>query len=157
MKFDLATLRKFRLFEQLNDRELESLLEIAEEAVYEKGQWIFHESSLAVSFYLILEGKIEIKMTGGVVDEPMTMEMVGAGQGFGWSAIAQPHTFTASALAVEKTRLIMFNGDLLRDLFKKNNYIGYCIMVEISGMISRRLRRCQVAFLRQHQEHLIRS
>ncbi len=152
MKIDLATLRQFEIFKELNDREVENFLEIAEEAVYEGGQRIFEEKSLALNLYLVLEGKVEIKMKGDILEEPLTLDIVGPGETFGWSAIAEPHTFTASAYAVERTRVILLRGDWLRDLFKKNNHIGYRFMQEIASLISRRLRKGQLSFLKLYRE-----
>lgn len=41
MQISMSTLRKFEIFKELTDRELENFLEIAKEAVYEEGQRIF--------------------------------------------------------------------------------------------------------------------
>jgi len=154
MKVDLATLRQFEIFRELNDRELENFLEIAQESVYEEGQRIFEEKSIALNLYLVLEGEVAIKMKGDSLKDPMTLDRVGPGETFGWSSLAEPHTFTASACALHKTKLIVFRGDWLRDLFKKNNHIGYRVMSEIASLISRRLRHCQSSFLKLYQRRI---
>lgn len=116
MKLDLTTLSRFEIFKDLTDRELENFLEIAEEVIYEEDQQIFAEKALALSLYLVLAGKVAIKMRGDILEEPITLDIVGPGETFGWSAIAEPHSFTASACALEKTRIITLRGDWLLDL-----------------------------------------
>jgi len=55
----------------------------------------------------------------------LAIDTVGPGEIFGWSAVTEPFTFTAAAWTIEETELLVFKGDVLRDLFKKNNHIGY--------------------------------
>jgi CRP-like cAMP-binding protein len=59
---------------------------------------------------------------------------------FGWSAVTEPHAFTAAAYTMEDAVVFELNGDVLRDLFKKNNHIGFKMMVKIASVISHRLR-----------------
>ena len=59
---------------------------------------------------------------------------------FGWSAVTEPFTFTAAAWTLEPSELLVLNGKVLLDLFKKNNHIGYKIMMKIASVISSRLK-----------------
>jgi len=79
--------------------------------------------------------------------EQLTIDTIGPGDIFGWSAVAEPFTFTAAAWTVNKSRFIILNGEPLRDLFKKNNHIGYKIMFEISSVISSRFRQLGKKFV----------
>jgi len=58
-----------------------------------------------------------------------------------------PHTFTAAACTVENSEIYFIRGDVLRDIFKKNNHIGYKIMMKISSVISSRLRSLSQKFV----------
>jgi len=41
---------------------------------------------------------------------------------------------------LKDSELIVFKGEVLRDLFKKNNHIGYLVMMQVASVISSRLR-----------------
>ncbi|MBA7710592.1 hypothetical protein ES703_119537 [subsurface metagenome] len=128
---DIEKLKKFKIFKDLNQRELELIANIAEYEAYEAGKRIFEEKALATTLYLTLEGKIEIKL----------------GEIFGWSAVTEPYTFTAAAWTLEKTKFITFSGERLKDLFDKNNHIGYRVVKEIAVVISRRLKAMESKFV----------
>ena len=139
-------LKGFKIFKELNERELELIVDFAKEESYESDSRIFEEKALATNLYLILEGKIEIRMRGDGVDQ-ITIDEVTSGEIFGWSAVTQPYTFTAATWSVEKTKLIVLNGKQLKELFEKNNHIGYRIIKEIAGVISARLKAARSKFV----------
>ncbi len=46
----------------------------------------------------------------------------------GWSALVGPYIYTASGVTVEKSKLIVFSGSKLREIFEINNHIGYRVL-----------------------------
>ncbi len=86
-------------------------------------------------------------MRGNMGKEQLPIDTVGPGEIFGWSAVTEPYTFTAAAYTVEKSELLVVDGRALRDLFKKNNHIGYKVMVKISSVVSSRLRQLNQKFV----------
>jgi CRP-like cAMP-binding protein len=70
----------------------------------------------------------------------MAIDTVGPGEVFGWSAVTEPHAFTAASYAMEASEVFVVKGSVLRDLFKKNNHIGYKVMMKVASVISQRLR-----------------
>lgn len=133
-------LKRFGIFSALNDNELENIAEIAKQEAYEKGRRIFQENSIARNLYLVSSGMVEIRMRGAEGKE-MAVDAVEPGEVFGWSAVTEPHAFTAAASALEDSDVVVVNGNVLRDLFKKNNHIGFKVMMKVSSVISQRLRR----------------
>ncbi|TET62565.1 MAG: cyclic nucleotide-binding domain-containing protein [Candidatus Stahlbacteria bacterium] len=143
---DIEKLKKFKIFKDLNQRELELIANIAEYEAYEAGKRIFEEKALATTLYLTLEGKIEIKIRGDGTEQ-IVIDQVEPGEIFGWSAVTEPYTFTAAAWTLEKTKFITFSGERLKDLFDKNNHIGYRVVKEIAVVISRRLKAMESKFV----------
>ena len=137
----MEVLKKFDVFKGLADYELENVAELANIADYDAGKRIFDEKSQANYFYFVLEGKVEIKMRAEKGKDLLPIDTVGPGEIFGWSAVTEPFTLTAAAWTLEKTKLFVFKGEVLRDLFKKNNHIGYTVMMAVSSVISSRLRK----------------
>ena len=132
-------LKLFGIFSELNDNELENIAEIAKHETYEKGRRIFQEKSIARNLYLVKSGRIEIRMRAAGAQE-MAVDSVGPGEVFGWSAVTEPHAFTAASYAMEASEVFVVSGGVLRDLFKKNNHIGYKVMMKIASVIAHRLR-----------------
>lgn len=132
-------LKLFGIFSELNDNELENIAEIAKQETYEKGRRIFQEKSIARNLYLVKDGSIEIRMRGAGGKE-MVVDSVGPGEVFGWSAVTEPHAFTAASYAMEASEVLVVSGSVLRDLFKKNNHIGYKVMMKVASVIAHRLR-----------------
>jgi len=134
-------LKGFEIFEGLTDDELECIREIAKKEVYEAEKRIFEENSLAINLYLVLKGRVIIQMRASKYKERVPIDVIEQGEIFGWSAVTEPYTFTAAAFTMMPSELVVINGDLLRDLFRKNNHIGYLVMSRIASVISSRLRR----------------
>lgn len=142
---DREKLKSFKIFRDLNERETELIAGIAREETYELGERIFAEKALATTLYLTLEGKVEIKISGDR-SKQVVIDRVGPGEIFGWSAVIEPYTFTAAAWTSEKTKLIALRGERLKELFVKNNHIGYRVIKEIAVVISRRLKALESKF-----------
>jgi CRP/FNR family cyclic AMP-dependent transcriptional regulator len=136
----LEELKKIEIFKELNDAELENIVEIAEKEKLDSGVRIFEEKSWATYFYIVEKGVVEIKMSRKKSGKQITIETVGPGEIFGWSSVTEPYNFTASAWTCEKTELLKLKGERLRDLFKKNNHIGYKFIMRVASVISSRLR-----------------
>ena len=143
----IEELRKIDVFKELTDAELDNIVEIAKKENYEAGQRIFEEKSQANLLYIVLKGEVEIKMSADKGLELLRIDTVGPGEFFGWSALTEPFTLTAAAWTMEKTELLVFKGEVLRDLFKKNNHIGYKVMKKVASVISSRLRSLSQKFV----------
>lgn len=134
MKAKLADLRTFSIFDELDDREFQLIEKHLKEVTYQKGSRFFEEKALATNLYMVIEGKVVIKMGNREVDYIEPSEI------FGWSAVTEPYTFTAAAWAAEDTRALVIQGEVLRDIFDKNNHIGYLVMKRVASVIARRLK-----------------
>jgi CRP-like cAMP-binding protein len=133
-------LRQFEIFQDLTDTELQNIAEVAKKVDFEAEKRIFEEKSIASDLYLVLKGKVIIRKKSDVGPGQITIDTVGPGEMFGWSSITEPHNFTAAAHTAEDSELLTIKSDVLRDLFKKNNHIGYRVMTEIASVISSRFR-----------------
>jgi CRP-like cAMP-binding protein len=143
----IQELKEYDIFRGLTDAELENIGEIAKPIEYEADKRIFEENSVAKNLYLVLEGKVEIRMSREKGGKQLPIETVESGEIFGWSAVTEPYTFTAAAWTLEKSKFLVLDGEVVRDLFKKNNHIGFKIMTKIASVISSRLRHMNQKFV----------
>jgi len=134
-------LRKFHIFNRLTDDELEYIRTIIKKEMYETGERVIEEKSEATKLFLVLEGRASIKKKGSFGKREMVIDDAIPGEIFGWSAIAEPHSFTAAVITTERSVFLTIDSKALLDLFEKNKDIGYKVMTEIASVISVRFRK----------------
>ena len=140
----IQTLSKFPIFQGLTDDELERTAALCREEVYEAGTVVHEEGSTAQHFYIVQEGEVTLEL--GLELQPYastrrtTIEVVTKGQAFGWSSLVEPHIRTLSSKCTERTRVIVFQGSELLDLFDSEPHIGYKITASVANIVGSRLR-----------------
>jgi len=135
---DIGVLRKYRIFEELNDRELEQVAKAARTEELGAGAHLTENGKAATSLYLILEGRVTL-MARGAGGALIPIDELGPGQIVGWSTLVGPYIYTASSVTAEKSKLVVFNGNMLRQTFEANNHIGYRVLKGMGNVIQRRL------------------
>jgi CRP-like cAMP-binding protein len=134
-------LKEFGVFKGLDDSELTKLAELCRERTFPKGAFCFHQGKKAMELHFCRSGKVdivvELSQPSGVVE--VTVHTAEEGDVFGWSAVVEPHTYTASARCIEKTEDICIKGSDLTSLFEQNPRMGYIVMRNLSSAVSSRL------------------
>ncbi len=140
-------IKNFEIFKDLNDDELHEIISISEKQSFESQQKIFGEGNWARKIYLLLEGEVKIQSKSNVQSEVLTIDTVSRGDIFGWSALTEPYSLTATALSIRKSVVSAWRGDALRDLFEKNTRIGYVFMGEIARVVSSRYKHTRTKLI----------
>lgn len=123
-------LREVALFQGLDDGDLTEILQISEGVRIDEGVYVFEEGERGDHFYVIVQGRIELRKATGSGYKKLAV--LKAGQAFGEMALLNETPRSASAHAVEDTYLLsvsrsafsrMLGGDtmsvrLLRNLSK---------------------------------------
>jgi CRP-like cAMP-binding protein len=123
-------LREVALFQGLDDGDLTEILQISEGVRIDEGVYVFEEGERGDHFYVIVQGRIELRKATG--NGYKKLAVLKAGQAFGEMALLNETPRSASAHAVEDTYLLsvsrsafsrMLGGDtmsvrLLRNLSK---------------------------------------
>lgn len=135
----LEALRKSDLFEGLSDDELAAIAKMAREETYQVGATIFRENEVAKNLYIVREGRVAILIDIGRGKQTVIDTVVRNGS-FGWSAMVPPYILTGTAQAMERTRVVVVNGQDLRALCHMNCATCYTIMEKLATIISGRLK-----------------
>lgn len=138
MLTDVRDLREFKIFEELNERELESIAKIARTEELGKGAHLTQTGAPATNLYLVKTGLVTV-LAPGLGGKEVSVDEVGPGQVVGWSALTGPYIYTASTVTAEKSSLIVINGSKLREVFEVNNHIGYRVLKGIGYVVNRRM------------------
>lgn len=108
------------------------------------------EGDTADALYLVLEGKIDLKITIDPKSQRQQhISTVTDGHMMGWSALVEPYIYTLSAIAVADCRLVALEASAVRDIMERNPEIGYTVMKRLAKAIGARLAtlRVQIANL----------
>jgi CRP-like cAMP-binding protein len=135
---EVQDLREFKIFEELSDRELETIAKIAKTEELGKGAHLTQTGARASTLYLIKKGRVTV-MTPSPGGKEMPVDDVGPGQVVGWSTLTGPYVYRATTVTAETSSLIVINGNKLREIFEINNHIGYRVLKGIGYIVGRRM------------------
>jgi len=139
----LDILRDSELFHDLESRYLEQLVGICREFSCPAGTVIFKEADRAANLYILAEGRvaleIDIAVAPGRPPVPTTVDLVGPGDCFGWSALVEPNLYTASGRCMSPSRGVAIPRDALLQVMADTPALGYQVMRRLAQVVSHRL------------------
>lgn len=112
---------------------------------YDPGQIVFCEYEPGNDFYFIQEGRVKITKTIGNAQK--TLDVLSAGDIFGEMAILEEEPRSASAIAVDKVRVLNFNRANFDTLMQSNPQLALRLLVIFSNRINDARRRLQILLL----------
>lgn len=142
----LEVLRKCELFKKLDDKQLRVIERMCTPEVFEPGAIIAKQDTKEEKLYIIEEGLVAILLEVG----PLAQRQVQAASNFeavGWSAMLEPHIATATVKAVEKTRVLAFDGITLHDMCFTHPEIGCRVSRGLARVVASRLRNAYAQLL----------
>lgn len=142
------TLRHIPLFSGLDEDMIKALAMIGERHAVQKGTWLFREGDSAEAFYILLEGRVDLRVTLSPQSvSKVNVTRLGPGEILGWSALVEPHVYHLSAVATENGLLAKFGGPNLCELLAYHPGIGYKLMCRVTRVIGDRLQNLRVQFV----------
>ncbi len=141
-------LRRFPFFADFSPEELKRLAMLGEEQPLSTGQLLFTEGEHVDRLYFLIEGEVDIMLTLGEREVvPTPLSTVPSGDVLGWSALIEPHLYTASAQATRPGRVVAFDGSALaRDAAATPHFYG-TFMKKLAQTISTRLKDTRTQLL----------
>jgi CRP-like cAMP-binding protein len=137
-------LRRHTFFGGLSPAHLEELAMAASEQSVAAGERLFTEGGRADHLYFLAEGEMETLLKTD--DEDIGLSTIPSGDPVGWSALIEPHIYTASARATRPSKVISFPRPTLAALLEDDHFAA-TLMKKLADLISRRLRDTQVQLL----------
>ena len=144
-------LRRYTFFGGFSSNELKELAMAGREQAVAEGETLFTEGGRADHFYFLAEGEMETLLKTD--EEEISVSTIPAGEPVGWSAIVEPHIYTATARATRKSEVVAFPRPSLAALLEDDHFAA-AFMKKLADLVSRRLRDTQIQLLsltaRQH-------
>ncbi|HEY55727.1 MAG TPA: cyclic nucleotide-binding domain-containing protein [Dehalococcoidia bacterium] len=135
----LEVLRKSDVFHYLEDDELEEVAKMCTPEVFETGTVICKQDREEEKIYVIEEGLVSVLLELGPTDRRQ-IQAASNFECFGWSASIPPYRCTCTVKALEKTKVLAFNGKELRNLVYSDPKLCAAIAGGVAYVISQRLR-----------------
>ena len=128
------------MFRDLEDAELALFMDEIQVKDYKARSLLFTENSPAEQFlYIILEGEVELfKKTPYGEEKRLTFFGVSDFVGEGTMLSDAPHSTNARVL--KNSRILLLSGDSFRKMFGTHPHIALKVFMQISKVISRRMR-----------------
>ncbi len=130
----------------LSKQQRQKLRSLGQIELYDPNRVICAEGAQARKFYLVEEGRVSVEsqVCRGM---QFPISIVYPGQAFGWSALIQPHVYTATVMALSKTRVIAIEQEALLAMLQSDPSIGFILMQNVASIVASRLRTVELALV----------
>ena len=140
----IQLLTKVCIFEGLTDSQLQEIASLCREEIHVAGALICKEGDPPRKLYILREGKVTLEMGVRLWPESrvreMTIETLTPGEPFALSALTGSEVLTMSARAVDRSKLIVLDGNDLQRLMDVDHDMGHTVHGGLANLVSTRLR-----------------
>ena len=136
-------LRRYPYFGGISEESLKAVAMIADEKCVSGGTELFRAGDAADWLNVIVRGEVNIQYELGS-GEKRTVDTLVDGDILGWSALVEPHKYTAVCTASKETQLVVIHGRKLRELCEQEALLGYRLMTQIAKLLAHRLEGARV-------------
>jgi CRP-like cAMP-binding protein/rubredoxin len=135
--------RMATLFHGLSDKEIQQILSIGEPMVCEPGTVLFRAEDEATTIYFIESGRVAIRVKEGKTEK--TVYTASQGDVLGWSTVVLPYQRTATAVVVERAKVIAIDTNKFQNFCDKNAAMCYRVAQNVNRAVIARLRFAKAA------------
>jgi len=136
----LDFLKGIRLFEGIRKRQLIHVLESLQERTYLKGETIFTQGDIGRALFIVFGGKIALARVDQATQKSEIIAEVHPGEFFGEMALLEEMPRTATAYAMEDTKVFMLFKIKMESLLYARPAIGVTLAAQLAKIMSARLR-----------------
>jgi CRP-like cAMP-binding protein len=133
--FDI--IQEAELFREVSQRVLTEIANDGEEFTFEADTVLFNTGDTAQHIYELMEGSVDLIMLEKHI---VHLTVSRTGQIFGWSALVEPYTRTATAKCTARTRAIKMSRDSIERSTEKHPHEGLVILKNLTRIIAGRLQ-----------------
>ncbi len=134
----IQTMEEHDFFTGLSAETFAALATIAEVVEMEPHSLVFEEGGRADSAYAIVDGSVALEMNVAHRAQHI-VQTLHRGEMLGWGWLFPPHRWAFTALTLDTTHLIRFNGAQMRALWEEDCALGYEMMKRFAYVMTDRL------------------
>lgn len=128
-------LRNVEIFQGLKEEDLKIITPFCQEETIPEGITLCVEGTRADRLFILQEGKVALHFKNGA---HFTIET--PGKILGWSFLIPPNRYTATAVTMAPSKLLLIKGPDFYALIHKETDLGLKIMDNLSQVVARRLQ-----------------
>lgn len=133
-------------FAGLDAEHLELLAGLASTMEFDLKEFVFREGERSDLFYVLLEGRVALE-TFAPERGPIIIATLGAGEVMGWTWIVEPFIHRYDAQVLELTRVLTFDGKVLRAKCEENHALGYEFLRRFTQIMVQRLETTRLQLI----------
>jgi CRP-like cAMP-binding protein len=119
---------------------------------FDPGSVIIEENTPATEIYIILRGNVSIVL--GLRSEPFELLRFGGGNCLGEASVIGIQKHSASAIAIEKSALLVLSRSVLMELFEVDKALFSLLILNIARELARRLYHSNELILKYRKGEL---
>lgn len=127
-------LQSISLFSNLHSSQLQSIADKCATRTFKAGTVLFRENEIGTTFYLVVSGAIKIYTTNNH-GEHKIMSILTSGDSFGELALLDGKPRSATAQAIEDTKVISLAAKQFQQLLKEHFDINLSILKQLSARL----------------------
>jgi CRP-like cAMP-binding protein len=137
-------LRQHAFFEGLSGDQFADLAQLASEVTFQENEVILEDGQRSKYFYLLLSGSVVVELrTPRYV---VSVQALGPGQVFGWSALLSDQDTLFQVRARELTTALRFDGVALKAKCREDAHLGCEILSRTLQVVAGRVRATETRF-----------
>lgn len=157
-KLIVAALSASRLFSRIPTPELIELLPLCRLERAATGSDVFQDGDPGINLFVIIEGRVEVRMETITPNLLVTIATLEAGDSFGELAFADDKPRSGSVRCIADCEMLVMNGYKLKDFMDARPETGLIFFDNMTRLLAARLRKMNHKMLSLvRQRHVIDS
>ncbi len=141
----INSLQESECFRGLSADAIEKVASLCQACSYSQGEEIVHEMDPGETLFVIVSGVVDVEISRPLdIGEGIQVGPLKPGACFGEISLVDGCFRSASVRARTDVELIYIADSDLRALFESNHDIGFTFMLNIAGILSRRIRDANI-------------
>ncbi len=142
-------LRRYPFFAFMNSEQLRDVAMISDEVSYRPGDLLFKSNEKADACFLLMTGAVDLRFVITDEHEPdlrkeFVVGTINPGDFLGISSIIAPYEYTATAIAINDSKLLKIDAVRLRELCKNDDNLNCGLQGMVAKATMERLHATRV-------------
>ena len=140
----IPILRSHPFTRGLEDNQIAELASIACGVMFAEGEIVLEDREQSRAFYLLLTGSVSVELC--TAHYVVSVQALGPGEAFGWSAFLKGHETLFQVRARENTTALRLEGQELRVLCQSDPLLGKQVMERALAVVAGRVKATEIRF-----------
>jgi CRP/FNR family transcriptional regulator, cyclic AMP receptor protein len=128
----------------LGEAQVATLASMASEVVFQDNELVLVDGERSRSFFLLLTGSVSVELR--TPHYVVSVQALGPGHVFGWSALLEDHDTLFQVRAREHTRALRLDGAALKAACHRDTLLGTELLQRALAVVAGRVRATEIRF-----------